>query len=52
VAPLLRPGEAKPAPGDWIMREEAAKRALQLGFSPAAEALLRELLELRRRPGR
>jgi hypothetical protein len=31
-------------PGDWIMREEAAKRALQLGFSPAAEALLRELL--------
>jgi tetratricopeptide (TPR) repeat protein len=46
VAPLLRPGEAKPAPGDWIVREEAAKRALQLGFSPAAEALLRELLEL------
>jgi TolA-binding protein len=44
VAPLLRPGEAKAVPGDWIMREEAAKRALQLGFSPAAEALLRELL--------
>ena len=46
AAPLLRAGEAKPAPGDWIMREEAAKRALQMGFSPAAEALLRELLEL------
>jgi len=44
-APLMQPGEAKPAPGAWIIREEAAKRALALGFSPAAEALLRELLE-------
>jgi hypothetical protein len=45
AAPLLRPGEAKPIPSDSIVREEAAKCALQLGFSPAAEALLRELLE-------
>jgi TolA-binding protein len=45
-APLLRAGEAKPDPGDRIMREEAAKRALEMGFSPAAEALVRELLEL------
>ena len=45
VAPLLQPGEAAPAPGDWIMREEAAKRSLELGFSSAGEALLRELLE-------
>jgi cellulose synthase operon protein C len=45
-APLLRVGEAKPVPGDWIMREEAVKRALQMGFSPAAEELVRELLEL------
>lgn len=44
AAPLVAAGEARPAPGDWIMRDEAAKRALQLGFSPAAEALLRELL--------
>ena len=44
-APLVAAGEARPAPGDWIMRDEAAKRALQLGFSPAAEVLLRELLE-------
>jgi cellulose synthase operon protein C len=45
VAPLVAAGEARPAPGDWIMRDEAAKRALQLGFSPAAEALLKELRE-------
>ena len=45
VAPLMQPGEEKPAPGGWILREEAAKRALELGFSPAAEALLRELLD-------
>lgn len=44
AAPLLSPGQAKVVPGDWIMREEAAKRALQMGFSPAAEALYRELL--------
>jgi TolA-binding protein len=45
LAPLVAAGEARPAPGDWIMRDEAAKRALQLGFSPAAEALIRELYE-------
>ena len=45
MAPLVAVGEARPAPGGWIMRDEAAKRALQLGFSPAAEVLLRELLE-------
>jgi outer membrane protein assembly factor BamD (BamD/ComL family) len=44
AAPLVQPGEEQPAPGGWIMREEAAKRALALGFSPAAEALLAELL--------
>jgi tetratricopeptide (TPR) repeat protein len=44
VAPLVQPGELPPAPGGWIMREAAAGRALQLGFSPAAEALLEELL--------
>jgi TolA-binding protein len=45
VAPLVATGESRPAPGDWIMRDEAAKRALQLGFSPAAEALLKAMLE-------
>ena len=45
VTPLVRAGEARPAPGGWILRENAAGRALQLGFSPAAEALLQELLE-------
>ena len=44
VTPLVRAGEARPAPGGWILRENAAARALQLGFSPAA-ALLQELLE-------
>ena len=43
--PLMQPGEAKPAPGAWIIREEAAKRALALGFSPAAEALVRGRLD-------
>ena len=38
-APLLRAGEVKPAPGGWVMREAAAERARQLGFSPAAEAV-------------
>ncbi len=46
VAPLLRAGDVKPIPADGIVREEAAKRALELGFSPAAEALLRELLDV------
>ena len=45
AAPLLRPGQAKPAPGGWVMQEEAARTALELGFSPAAEALLVGLLE-------
>ncbi len=44
AAPLLRAGEAGAAPGGWIMREQAAERALQLGFSPAAAALLQDLL--------
>jgi len=44
-APLVRAGEVRPAPGGWVMREAAAERARQLGFSPAAEALLQELLE-------
>jgi tetratricopeptide (TPR) repeat protein len=51
VAPLVQAGEARPAPGGWILRENAAGRALQLGFSPAAEALLRELLESPETPG-
>jgi len=45
MAPLVALGEARVAPGDWLMRDEAARRALQLGFSPAAEALLKELGE-------
>jgi len=44
AAPLVVPGEAPTAPGAWILREAAAERALELGFSPAAEALLKELL--------
>ena len=44
-APLVRAGEVKPAAGGWVIREAAAERARQLGFSPAAEALLQELLE-------
>ncbi len=44
AAPLIRAGEGVPAPGGWIMRERAASRALELGFSPAAAALLQELL--------
>jgi outer membrane protein assembly factor BamD (BamD/ComL family) len=44
AAPLVLPGEVPAAPGGWIMREAAAERALELGFSPAAEALLQELL--------
>jgi len=44
AAPLVRAGEGATAPGGWIMREQAAERALQLGFSPAAAALLQELL--------
>lgn len=51
AAPLVRAGEAGAAPGGWIMREAAAVRALQLGFSPAAEALLRELLDSPETPG-
>jgi TolA-binding protein len=50
-APLLRAGEVKPAPGGWVMREAAAERARQLGFSPAAEALLQELLQAPETPG-
>ncbi len=51
AAPLVQAGETRAAPGSWIMREAAAERALQLGFSPAAEALLRELLESPETPG-
>lgn len=51
TAPLMRAGEAAAAPGGWIVREAAATRALQLGFSPAAAALLRELLESPETPG-
>jgi hypothetical protein len=51
VAPLVRAGEARPAPGAWVMREAAAERARQLGFSPAAEALLQELLQSPDTPG-
>ena len=51
VTPLVQPGETRPAPGGWILRENAAGRALQLGFSPAAEALLQELLESPETPG-
>ncbi|MFA5057991.1 MAG: hypothetical protein WC485_07750, partial [Opitutaceae bacterium] len=51
VAPLMRAGEVTSAPGGWIMREAAATRALQLGFSPAAAALLQELLESPETPG-
>ena len=50
-APLVLAGEAKAAPGNWIMREAAAERALQLGFSPAAGALLQELLASPETPG-
>jgi hypothetical protein len=45
AAPLMQAGEGAPAPGGWILRERAAERALQLGFSPAAVALLQELLD-------
>jgi len=51
VAPLVQAGETKAAPGGWIMREHAAMCALQLGFSPAAEALLQELLQSPETPG-
>jgi tetratricopeptide (TPR) repeat protein len=51
AAPLVRASEGTPAPGNWIVREMAAERALQLGFSPAAEALLQELLESPETPG-
>lgn len=44
AAPLIAPEEAFPAPGGWIQRAQAAERALQMGFSTVAEALLRELL--------
>jgi len=44
AAPLMRAGEGAPAPGGWILRLGAAERSLQLGFSPAAAALLQELL--------
>lgn len=49
-APLVKAGEVPAAPGGWIVREAAAERALQLGFSPAAEALLRELLAAKSTP--
>lgn len=45
VAPLVRAGEITPPPGRWIVQEEAARRALQLGFSPAAGNLLQALLD-------
>ena len=51
MTPLVQAGEARPAPGGWISRENAAGRALQLGFSPAAEALLQDLLESPETPG-
>lgn len=50
AAPLVSPAEAPTAPGPWIVREAAARRALELGFSPAAEALLRELLAAKSTP--
>ncbi len=43
-APLVGAAEEPVPPGGWMVRTAAAERALQLGFSPAAEALLRELL--------
>ena len=51
ASPLVLSGELPAAPGEWIARAAAAERALELGFSPAAEALLRELLASPDTPG-
>jgi TolA-binding protein len=43
-APLTPPGQVVAPPSTWLLRLGSADRALQLGFSPVAAGLYRELL--------